>query len=324
MRARVNFVNQHLSYYSLNGVRKFDYPPSFSYHEPWWSHYKLMGDYIGRISLAMSSGEQINRTLVLQPNTTAWMYFSRQVRNPALDSIRTGFKSFVYRLEQHHLEYDLGSENVLKVLGSVQGDLLRVGKRDYSLVVIPAEMENVDSTTYDLLASYVKNGGKVLSFRKQIPMLNGEPSTSVDDLMAGSGGRWTVAGGLDDQQALRLLGRDEFSMDDRSRNGMLYHQRRVLDDGELLFVVNSHTERAAEATVTIRGKHVSKLDLMTGKAFGYPSRPRDGKVSFDIDLGPVGSALFLVTETKAEEPAYAPPSGDRSHCGRNGGGGGEA
>ncbi|MCU0363524.1 MAG: hypothetical protein MUE32_09210, partial [Bacteroidales bacterium] len=31
----VNFVNQHLSYYSLNGVRKFDYPPSFSYHEPW-------------------------------------------------------------------------------------------------------------------------------------------------------------------------------------------------------------------------------------------------------------------------------------------------
>ena len=29
----VNFVNQHLSYYSLNGVRKFDYPPSFSYHE---------------------------------------------------------------------------------------------------------------------------------------------------------------------------------------------------------------------------------------------------------------------------------------------------
>ena len=86
----VNFVNQHLSYYSLNGVRKFDYPPSFSYHEPWWSHYKLMGDYIGRISMAMSSGEQINRTLVLQPNTTAWMYFSRTTRNPAIDSYPDG------------------------------------------------------------------------------------------------------------------------------------------------------------------------------------------------------------------------------------------
>ena len=314
----VNFVNQHLSYYSLNGVRKFDYPPSFSYHEPWWSHYKLMGDYIGRISMAMSSGEQLNRTLVLQPNTTAWMYFSRTTRNPALDSIRTGFKSFVYRLEQHHLEYDLGSESVLKVLGSVQGDLLRVGKREYSLVVIPAEMENIDSTTYDLLAGYVKNGGRVLSFRKQIPMLNGEPSTSPDDLMAGAAGRWTVAGGLDDPGALQLLVRDDFVMADHSRNGMLYHQRRVLDDGELLFVVNSHPERAASATVTLRGTHVSKLDLLTGKTYGYPSRPADGRVSFDIDLGPAGSALFVASGMKTEEPAYTLPSGNETLVERTG------
>ena len=305
----VNFVNQHLSYYSLNGVRKFDYPPSFSYHEPWWNHYRLMADYIGRVSLAMSSGEQINQTLVLQPNTTAWMYFSRKISNPAIDSIRTGFKNFVYRLEQHHLEYDLGSENVLKVLGSVEGNVLRVGKRDYSLVVIPAEMENIDSSTYDLLARYVKNGGRVLSFRKQVPMLNGEPSPLMDELMAGSGGRWIVADSLDDARIARMLMRDEFAMDDHSRNGMLYHQRRVLDDGELLFVVNSHLENRASATVTLRGRYVSQLDLISGKIHGYPSRKQDGKVSFDIDLGPVGSALFAATGTKPEEHDYAPPSG---------------
>ncbi len=34
-----------------------------------------------------------------------------------------------------------------------------------------------------------------------------------------------------------------------------------------------------------------------------------GKVSFDIDLGLVGSALFAVTETKPEEQDSAPPSG---------------
>jgi hypothetical protein len=73
----VNLVNQHLSYYTIKGVRKFDYPPSFSYHEPWWGSYKPMGDYIGRISMAMASGKQVNKILVLQPNTTAWMFFSR-------------------------------------------------------------------------------------------------------------------------------------------------------------------------------------------------------------------------------------------------------
>ena len=88
----VNFVNQHLSYYTLRGVRKFDYPPSFTYHEPWWDDYRLLGDYIGRISLAGSSGEQLNEILVLQPNTTAWMYFSRKVKNPQIDTIQNVLK----------------------------------------------------------------------------------------------------------------------------------------------------------------------------------------------------------------------------------------
>jgi hypothetical protein len=305
----VNFVNQHLSYYSLNGVRKFDYPPSFSYHEPWWEHYKLMGDYIGRISMAMSSGEQINKTLVLQPNTTAWMYFSRKDKNATIENIKNGFKNFVYRIEQQHLEYDLGSENVLKVLGSVDDEILRVGKRDYSLVVIPAEMENIDQSTFDLLQNYLDKGGKVLSFLKDIPMLDGEPSGVVNELISKSGEQWIVAENLTDAAALSLLQHDEFAMDDQTRNGMLYHQRRILDDGQLLFVVNSHPTKKAAATITVEGEYVSKLDLISGKTSAYPAVNEDGKVTFQIELDPVGSALFTVSEEDQDEPEYAAVSG---------------
>jgi hypothetical protein len=305
----VNFVNQHLSYYSLNGVRKFDYPPSFSYHEPWWEHYKLMGDYIGRISMAMSSGEQINKTLVLQPNTSAWMYFSRKDKNPVINDIGKGFKNFVYRMEQQHLEYDLGSENVLKVLGSVDDEILRIGKRDYSLVVIPGEMENIDQSTFDLLQNYLDKGGKVLSFRKDIPMLDGEPSGVVNELISKSGEQWIVAENLTDAAALSLLQHDEFAMNDQTHNGMLYHQRRVLDDGQVLFVVNSHPTKKASAEITLEGDHVTKLDLVSGKIYGYPSKEENGKVSFQVDLEAAGSALFTVGDQKAKEPEYATVSG---------------
>jgi hypothetical protein len=37
-------MNQHLSYGTLDGVRKYDYPQSFSYHAPWWKHYGVLGD----------------------------------------------------------------------------------------------------------------------------------------------------------------------------------------------------------------------------------------------------------------------------------------
>jgi len=305
----VNFVNQHLSYYSLNGVRKFDYPPSFSYHEPWWEHYKLMGDYIGRISMAMSSGEQINKTLVLQPNTSAWMYFSRKDKNPVINDIGKGFKNFVYRMEQQHLEYDLGSENVLKVLGSVDDEILRVGKRDYSLVVIPAEMENIDQSTFDLLQKYLDKGGKVLSFRKDIPMLDGEPSGLVNEIIRKSGEQWIVAENLTDAAALSLLQHDEFAMNDQTHNGMLYHQRRVLDDGQVLFVVNSHPTKKASAEITVEGDHVTKLDLVSGKIYGYPSKEENGKVSFQVDLEAAGSALFTVGDQKAKEAEYTAVSG---------------
>jgi len=297
----VNFVNQHLSYYSLNGVRKFDYPPSFSYHEPWWEHYKLMGDYIGRVSMVMSIGQQINHTLVLQPTTSAWMYFSRRDRNPAINRIRNGFKNFVYRMEQEHLEYDLGSEYVIKTLGSVNGDKFTVGQRDYSIVVIPAEMENMDALTLEMLEEYLGNGGKLLSFNSNVSRVDGEESSKVQELAAKFPKQWIYIEKLEDPKALKMLNHDEFEMDDKARNGMLYHQRRVLEDGQLLFVVNSHQTKKAVADISVHGKYVLKLDLVTGKEFIYPCETKKGKVSFEIDLEPVGSALFVVTDKKPNE-----------------------
>ena len=101
-----------------------------------------------------------------------------------MDVIRDKFKNFVYQLEQKHLEYDLGSENVLRVLGSVNGKTLRVGKRDYSLVVIPAEMENIDQNTFDLFEKYLAGGGKVLSFNRNISRCDGIESSKVKELAA--------------------------------------------------------------------------------------------------------------------------------------------
>lgn len=297
----VNFVNQHLSYYSLNGVRKFDYPPSFSYHEPWWEHYKLMGDYIGRVSMAMSMGEQINKTLVLQPTTSAWMYFSRKGKHENINTIRNGFKNFVYRMEQEHLEYDLGSENVIQTLGSVNGSTLTVGQRDYSLVVIPAEMENMDSSTLEMITTYLENGGKVLSFKINISRVDGEESSRVKELVNKFPKQWINAENLEDSRALKMLHNEEFEMIDNTQNGMLYHQRRVLADGELIFIVNSHKTESAAAKVSVRGKYVVKLDLITGEQFSYPAETGKEKASFNVELEPAGSALFLISNKKAEE-----------------------
>lgn len=302
----VNFVNQHLSYFTIKGVRKFDYPPSFSYHEPWWENYKPMGDYIGRISMAMSAGEQINKRLVLQPNTTAWSYFSRVVKNTMPDTIQNNFKRFVYQLERNHFEYDLGSELVLRTLGSVKDGKLIVGKRTYGLLVIPSTMENLDQSTYNLLKEYLLQGGKILSFTKSIPRLDGSESHLNQELMTAFSKQWIFASRPDEVIVKNAMTDADFEITESlPLTGELYHQRRILKDGELLFFVNTDTAKVVSASVTGNGKSLIKMDLETGKSCQVPVKSENGQITFDIELDPIGSALYFLTKSNTDAVAVA-------------------
>ena len=307
----VNFVNQHLAYYTLKGVRKFDYPPSFTYHEPWWENYKVMGDYIGRISMATASGEQINKSLVLQPNTTSWMYFSRKDKNLMPDSIKKSFKSFVYELERNHYEYDLGSENVIKSIGSVKNGKFIVGKRTYELVVIPESMQNIDKETYTMLKEYLSQGGKVLSFAKEIPYLDGNESLDLNDLKKTYSGQWTLAQKTDEQAVKSLFSLPDFSLQESIPvKGELYYQRRIMSDGQLLFLVNSDTAQTAIAKINAKGRSLIKMDLITGECFKVPVRAGRGQLSFEISLPPIGSALYFLSNNRLSGTLLPAPGND--------------
>ncbi len=314
----VNFVNQHLSYFTIKGVRKFDYPPSFSYHEPWWENYKPMGDYIGRISMAMSSGEQINKTLVLQPNTTAWSYFSRIVKNPTIDTIQKDFKKFIYQLERDHFEYDLGSELVLRTIGSVKNGKLAVGNRSYGLVVLPSTLENLDKGTYKLLKEYLLQGGRILSFTTNIPRVDGLEGKMVTELMTAFPKQWTYAKSTEDETSKAAFTDPDFEITESlPLQGELYHQRRILRDGELLFFVNTDTARTVTATVTGSGKSLVKVDLTTGNCSLVPVKSDNGQITFDLQLEPIGSALYFLTKTNTSAMAVASVSSAPSEASGN-------
>lgn len=237
------------------------------------------------------------------------MYFSRTVKNKTIDSIETNFKSFVYRLERNHFEYDLGSENVLKSIGSVKSGQLIVGKRSYGLVVLPESLQNIDKFTFTLLKDYLQQGGKVLSFAKEISCVDGVESNAVNELKNNYPAQWTVATGTDDIVVKQLFYLPDFTLQETAPpSGELYHQRRIMDDGQLLFVVNSDTTKSVTASVNANGKSLVKMDLMTGECFRLPAKEKNSKLSFEINLAPIGSALYyLSTNDIAEKQEPAQP-----------------
>jgi hypothetical protein len=158
----VNLMNQHLAHITLAGARKYDYPLTFTYHEPWWNDYKYINDHYARLSLALSSGTQKNDILILEPTTTAWLYDSYVQNNPKVNELGQAFQTFVTTLEKAQVEYDLGSENIIKDRGSVEKNNFIVGQCSYSTVVLPPMMENLDLPTFRLIETCVANHFKIL------------------------------------------------------------------------------------------------------------------------------------------------------------------
>jgi hypothetical protein len=294
----VNLMNQHLTYFTLAGARKYDYPPSFDYHEPWWNDYKYINDHYARLSLALSSGRQVNDILVLEPTTSAWLYDSYVKRNPKVGEIGQSFQSFVTKLEKNQVEYDLGSESIIQTLGRVSGGKLIVGQCSYSRVVIPPLTENLDEPTFKLLRKFVAGGGTLILF--SVPSLvNGSSSAELKSFFEKKSIRITVAENLDDNIISKNL-TSRFIVFTDLKGGMLYHQTRDLDDGKLVFIINSSLTESLSGEFSILGKDVVEMNTLTGDLKGYAFDQQGDMITSLFSLPPAGSLLLFVASEKKE------------------------
>ncbi len=300
----VNFMNQHLSHINLAGARKYDYPPSFTYHEPWWESYKYLNDHYARLSLALSSGRQINDILVLEPTTTAWLYDSYVSSNPKLAEIGQSFQTFITTLEKNQVEYDLGSENIIKDIGSVKNGRFIVGRCVYSTVVIPPMTENLDYETFTLLEKFVAQGGKLVAF--SLPSLvNGSSSEALNGFLTKYSGQIIIEKSLTPETMNKYFAGRQISFTG-FEGGSLYHHRRILSDGHLLFMANASLTEYTEGSAGIAGADVIEMNSMTGEIIGYPHEPERENVSFSVSIPPAGSLLLFIPSH--EHGNYAIPS----------------
>lgn len=293
----VNFMNQHLCHMTITGVRKNDYPPVFTSVSPWWDSYKMMNDYFGRLSLVLSQGEQKNDIIIMEPTTSLWLYDSATSKNKRYD-IGVNFQVFITALEKAQLEYDLGSEDIIRNCGSVSKKGLTVGKRTYSTFVIPPMTENLEASTFALLKKFVKAGGTVIAYSSP-SFVDGAESEELKEFMSGSNGIKFMNEG---SELLAYASESsEFALKVSEGSG-LYHHRRIYDDGQLLFIANSSMEKEAGVEVKIEGKYLYRLDAITGEIF-LESTSETGLEPFELMLPPAGSALWFASDEPVFEDA---------------------
>lgn len=288
----VNFMNPHLSHLSLTGDRKYDCPPSFSAHSPWWSHYKKLNRHFSRLSVATTMGEQLNDILIIEPTTTIWLYYVTWASRPKLWEIGCNFQQFVTTLEKAQSEYDLGSEQVIQEHGAICQGHFEVGQRAYSTVVIPPLTENLNSRTFELLKEFTQRGGKVISFATPT-LIDGRECKEAAEFFAQHPAiiRETE---LSPKVITTHFQSNDFLLK-HVAGGNLFHQRREFKDGQLLLLVNSSLKESSTGAIQTHGSDAIELNTFTGNIFDYPEKAvSQDSLVIDFDLSPGGSLLLYI------------------------------
>lgn len=304
----VNFIDQHLSYGTIRGARKRDYPQSFSDVAEWWSHYRQHADHLRRLGCALSQGQAHNRVLVIPATTSGFLFARRDGPHTELDKMRRENGELVQFLADHQVDYDLGDEYILEWLAEARPNQLAVGEAAYDLVVLPDNLVNLRRQTVEVLERYLEAGGKILTLVPPPAYVDGRPSDRVKALFdKHRASVHTVQGWPALLAEIHRRLRPRVTFDAAVPQGVGFLERQ-LADGSRLLMFNNAGPSQVKARATIEGGAIEVWDTVTGgMADGVFEPAGPGRISFDLDLAPAGSLLLLVKAAGKSAPRVPEP-----------------
>ncbi|HIE29426.1 TPA: hypothetical protein EYP66_19325 [Candidatus Poribacteria bacterium] len=327
----ITFLCQHLTLYTMKGEQKRDYPPTISYHQPYWGHYKLANDYFSRAGYLCSQGQFYADILLLHPMGSAWATYEPLAnRNERAESYNRSFTTLLDDLLAIHRDFDLGDEMILSKHASVDGNTLRVAKEGrYRLIVVPPSL-TWSRSTFELLKSFMAAGGPVVFVGETPTLIDGVPAESEwQELLQHKGVTTVAADKTSVEQALDKFIPHDVSITDADGNeiGDIYVHHRIAPsllkgtggisgENHIYFLSSKSRTESYKARISlaitpplakgaggISGK-VTEWHLASGEITDVPVKVEDGRAIVELEFPPVGShALVVDTAAEIETPA---------------------
>lgn len=317
----INHRCQHLSLYSLRGCRKRDYPPSFHYQSPWWTHHKPLGDYFGRLSYILSRGTFQADILLLHPLETAWCMTGSDYNTRDLWEYNDNLNTVCEWLLRTQRDFDFGDEGVLAGCAKADKGKLTVGSMTYKTLIVPPAA-TLRKTTLKLIRKFMRSGGRV-AFLTPVPyLIEGEETEEISHLLNDKNASVLPFDKVALNEFLtRTTPRSvQITLEDGSPCDSILIQERKIGADRLLYMVNQDRGNPCSVIAGIRASgQIYRLDAETGKRSRLESWQENKYTCAAIELAPSGSAVLMVSRKKIQakkESGVHPAVAERSCLGR--------
>lgn len=303
----------HLSWVSMKGEAKRDYPASIHYQSPWWQDYACVEDHFARVNTALTRGKPLVRVGVIHPVESYWLHFGPGQQTADIrKQLDANFQSVTKWLLEGNIDFDFISESLLPDQCACGGNPLKVGHMAYDAIVVPG-CETLRSTTLDRLEGFAKAGG-LLVFLGDAPKYENAISSARGELLWSSSirtdlTRESVLKVLEPVRVVDIRGEDGGRTDD------LIHQLRKDGEDRWLFVARDQLPYENDAPVARKIRismdgnwYITLYDTQSGKTYRVDATHRNGKTVFDRTIYDLDSLLLRYTPEAVEadeEPRFA-------------------
>ncbi len=302
----------HLSWYSMQGEAKRDYPASISYQSAWHTQWHLLEDHFARVNTALTRGRAKVKVAVVHPIESFWLHWGPNDKTAGIRAdLDDRFRNLTDWLVQGLIDFDFISEALLPGLCPAGGAPLRVGEMQYDTVIVPG-CETLRSSTLERLEAFAAAGGRLLFLGEAPTLADAEPSARGKALFQKSErvpfARAAVLSALECDRFLTAR-----TPDGRLADGLL-HQLRADTDGDWLFLAhtgepaNKDLPRRQELELTVKGDFAPVLyDTATGEIRPLGADYADGCTVIRTALWDYDSLLLKLVPGRAARPAEAVP-----------------
>jgi len=310
----VNLRCPHLSWYTMEGEAKRDYPASISFQSGWYKDYRYVEDYFSRLGLMLTQGKPVCDVLVVNPIESDWSQanigWANNLGGNTKEILQTDedYNSLFCWLQNARIDFDYGDEEMMSRLSRIDraGDgktFFYVGNAPYKVILV-GNMTTIRKSTLELLGEFIKAGGKVI--------FAGNPPAFVDALKSdeavnlASGAIQVPYENTAIVNATNGLIEPSVEVIDRSTGkGIDSIYCQVRKDSFRKYVVLMNMDRVkgySDVLIRIPGQgRVTEWDCSNGEPFKVMAGMKDGFVEITADIPPAGEHVYTVSDESGVE-----------------------